>query len=166
MAAIGKPAKQNILILLEKQIPIIGFGVISLNSEFEHCSSEFTFQFKVWPPERQWHHLQKILSCQRDQYGRLDTLNIKIRLQTAEIIFQFNLLFQNRTLALLANNPIMQKRLIWSFRNLKYQNMSIILDSISRARMMQQFRIRGGKVRRLEEYICLQECDNSVKQRV
>ena len=26
------------------------------------------------------HHLQIILSCRKDQYGRLDTLNVKIRL--------------------------------------------------------------------------------------
>ena len=54
----------------------------------------------------------------------------------------------------LSNDPIMSKRLIQSFRHLEHQNLSIISDSIGRARMVQQFWIKRG-VRRLEEYNCV-----------
>ena len=43
----------------------------------------------------------------------------------------------------LSNDPIMSKRLIQSFRHLEHQNLSIISDSIGRARMVQQFRRNG-----------------------
>ena len=42
-------------------------------------SSGIFFQFLFWPPWRQWRYLQMFSSCQALQYGRLDTLNIKIR---------------------------------------------------------------------------------------
>ena len=38
-------------------------------------------------------------------------------------------------MAPLANDPIMSRRLIRSFRHLEYQNPSIISDSIGRVRM-------------------------------
>ena len=37
------------------------------------------FLVPFWPPRRHWHHLPMILSCRGDQYGCLDTLNVKIR---------------------------------------------------------------------------------------
>ena len=40
---------------------------------------EYFFKFHFWPPRRHWGHLQMILSCIEDQYGRLDILNVKIR---------------------------------------------------------------------------------------
>ena len=46
----------------------------------------------------------------------------------------------------LANDPIMSERSIRAFRHLEYQNPSIISDSIGRARMVQQLRIRGMRL--------------------
>ena len=57
----------------------------------------------------------------------------------------------------LSNDPIMSKRLIQSFRHLEHQNLSIISDSIGRARMVQQ--ILNGRDQKggMEEemYSCL-----------
>ena len=39
MVTICKPAKPNLLRLVSKWVPEIGFRVISLNSEFQPCSS-------------------------------------------------------------------------------------------------------------------------------
>ena len=47
-------------------------------------------------------------------------------------------------MALHANDPIMSGTLIWSFRHLEYQNLSIISDSKGRARMVKQFWKGGG----------------------
>ena len=41
-------------------------------------------------------------------------------------------------MALLANDPIMLGRSIWSFRYLEHQNLYIISDSIGGVRMVQQ----------------------------
>ena len=38
----------------------------------------------------------------------------------------------------LANDPVVSRRLIWSFNNLEHQNMSLISDSRGRARMVQR----------------------------
>ena len=46
-------------------------------------------------------------------------------------------------IAPLACNPIMSDILIWSFRHLEHQNLSINLGDIGRASSMQQFR-NGG----------------------
>ena len=46
-------------------------------------------------------------------------------------------------MAPLANDPLISGRLIQLFRNLEYQNPSIVLDSIDRVRMAQQFRRRS-----------------------
>ena len=66
------------------------------------------------------------------------------------------------TLVPLANDPIMQKRLIWSFRHLECRNPSIISEDIGRARMVQQFQNgteeqNGGteERNRRTEYSCL-----------
>ena len=86
---------------------------------------------------RHWQHLQMILLCKRDQYGHLDTLNVKICplfqiLLTEQDVARslVPILATKETLAPLTNDPIMWKRLIESFRHLGCQNLSIISDYI------------------------------------
>ena len=52
-------------------------------------SSGIIFLVPFLPTGRQWCYLQIILSCVALWYGHLDSLNIKIRLQTADIFFLF-----------------------------------------------------------------------------
>ena len=87
-------------------------------------------QFHFWPPSRKWHHLQLVLSCWGDQYGRLDTLNIKIHqlfqiLQTEQDVARslFPILATRELVTPLANNPIISEKLIQSFRHLKHLNL-------------------------------------------
>ena len=47
-------------------------------------------------------------------------------------------------MALLTTDTIISGRLIQLLGHLELQNLSIVLDSIGRARMVQQLRIRGG----------------------
>ena len=77
MAAIGKPAKPYLQRLVSKQVSVIGLGVVSL-SPIALETAELNNQFHFWPPGRQQHHLQKILSCQREQYDCLDNPNTTI----------------------------------------------------------------------------------------
>ena len=77
MAAIRKPAKPYLQRLVSKQVSVIGLGVISL-SPIALETAELNIQFHFWPPGRQQHHLQMILSCQRDQYDCLDNPNTTI----------------------------------------------------------------------------------------
>ena len=86
MAAIRKPAKPYLQRLVSKQVSVIGLGVISL-SPIALETAELNNQFHFWPPGRQQHHLQMIPSGLAIEYGCFDTLNTKIHLQTAEIIF-------------------------------------------------------------------------------
>ena len=119
-------------------------------------SSGIIFLVPFLPPWRQWHYLQIILSCQALRYGCLDTLNIKIRLQTAETIFLVPFLATREAVAPLANDPIMFRRSMRSSRHLEHQNQSIISEDIGRARMVQQLRRRRiGGVGSEEEYSCL-----------
>ena len=66
------------------------------------------------------------------------------------INFLVPFLATKEALALLANDPIMLGRSIFLFRHLECQNLSIISDSIGRARIVQHFLrsrrswIRGG----------------------
>ena len=108
----------------------------TLNIKIRLQMAEIIFEFYFWPLGRQWHNLQMILSCQALQYGRLDTLNIKICLETAEKIFLVPFLATTKTMVPLANDPIMQKRLIRWFRHLEHQNPSIIQGDIGRASQM------------------------------
>ncbi len=55
------------------------------------------------------------------------------------IIFLVPFLATKEILAPHANNPIMQRRSIWSFRHLEGQNPSIISEDIGRARRVQHF---------------------------
>ena len=82
MATIDNATKSNLFRLVSIEVSVLGLEVIGLGSEFEPYSSSnglYNFQFKIWLPERQWHHLQMILLCWGDRYGHLETLNIKIR---------------------------------------------------------------------------------------
>ena len=63
-----------------------------------------------------------ILSCWALEYGPLDTLNIKIRLQMAEK-FLVPFLATREVVAPLAKDLIMSGTSIWSFRHLKHQNL-------------------------------------------
>ena len=71
-----------------------------------------------------------ILSCWALWYGSLDTLNIKIYLQIAEIFFS-SILATREAVAPPTNDPIMWGRSIQSFRHPEHQNQSIISDSIN-----------------------------------
>ena len=102
---------------------IIIWAQIQQSEQLQHqlystdsSDSDSFIPFHFWPPGKEWRHLQMILSCWALQYGRLDTLNIKIRLQTAEIIVQFHFWPP----APLANDPIMLGTSIRSFRHLKH----------------------------------------------
>ena len=57
-----------------KNLLILGFL-----DDFIHSRGIF-FLVPFWPPRRHWRHMQMILSCRRDWYSRLDTLNVKIHL--------------------------------------------------------------------------------------
>ena len=46
--------------------------------EYNWSYWSLVFSFYFWPPRKHWLQLQIILSCSRDWYGHLDTLNIKI----------------------------------------------------------------------------------------
>ena len=72
-----------------------------------------------------------ILSCQGDQYGCLDTFNIKscpffhILETEQDVARSLVLILATRELVMsLANDAIMSGRSIWLFRHLKHQNMS------------------------------------------
>ena len=100
-----------------------------------------------------------ILSCWALRYGRLDSLNIKIRLQIAEK-FLVPFLATKEAVAPPENNLIMSGTSIWSFKHLEHQNPSIISEDIGRARSVQQFRIGGGGGGGSEEeYSCLRGYD-------
>ena len=97
----------------------------------------------------------------------LDTSNTKIcplvmilsRVESSGIVFLVLFSASKEALVPLANEPIMSKRSIWLFRHLKYQNPSINLEDIGRARMLQQFR-RSQSIGALkEEYSWLRGCD-------
>ena len=89
---------------------------------------------------------------QGDEYGCIDTLNIKMGplfhiLKTEQDVKRSIVpaLATREAMTPLANDPTMLVRLIRSFRNLKHQNLSIISEPIATARMVQQFRsMRGG----------------------
>ena len=91
------------------------------------------------------------ISC-GDRYGHLDTSNSEIcpLVMILSTIILVPFFATKETLAPLANDPIIQKRSIRSFRHLECQNPSIISEDIGRARMVQQFqrRNRGGTAER------------------
>ena len=76
MATIGKPAKLNLFRLVSKWVLVIGFGVISMNSKFEPCSS-LNGWYNSLVPGRQWRHLQMILSYPGHQHSCINTLKSK-----------------------------------------------------------------------------------------
>ena len=75
-------------------------------------SSGIIFQFHFWPPRRHWRHLKMIMQ------GRSIRRSLVPIFATRELV------------APLANDPIMQVRLILSFRHLKHQNLSTSDDLI------------------------------------
>ena len=81
--------------------------------------------------------MQMIPSCQEDQYGCLDILNVKICplvqiLKTKQDVARslVPILATRELVAPLATNPIMSERLILLLRHLKHQNMSTSDDFI------------------------------------
>ena len=92
-----------------------------------------------------------IISYWGDQYSHLDTLNIKIRplfqiLLTEQDVARslVPILATKEALAPLANDPIMLRRPIRSFRDLEHQNPPIISDSIDSARCGEIFSSNFG----------------------
>ena len=86
--------------------------------------------------------MQMILSCWALEHENLSP--------NGWDIFLVPFLATRRALVPLANDPIKSGTLIWSFRHLEHQNLSIISEDIGQARMVQQFQRRNGT-----EYSCL-----------
>ena len=82
-------------------------------------------KFKFSPPGGLWCHLQIISSYWKHRYGRLDTLNIKIRpivLILALLVHILATRWRWFHLQKVLDPSIMQERSIRSFRHLQHQN--------------------------------------------
>ena len=86
------------------------------------------FQFIFWPLDgigSTCRKFQILSTCRRDQYGRLDTLNIKIRpivLILALLVHILATRWRWFHLQKVLDPSIMQERSIRSFRHLQHQN--------------------------------------------
>ena len=70
MATIGKPAKPNLPKVVSKYISVKGWGLISLNSEFEPCSSSNSWDnFIVYANSIDWVRCGKIFSSNFGHQG-------------------------------------------------------------------------------------------------
>ena len=83
---------------------------------------------------RKWHAVQVILSCGGDQYGHLDTLNVKIRPLYLILFTEQDgarslvpISATKEALAPLANDPFMLDGSIQSYRHLKHQIYSLVM---------------------------------------
>ena len=84
----------------------------------------------------------------------LDSLKSQLNIAMSEEFLEFHFMATQTIMAALTNNPMMLGMILWSFRHLERQNLSIISDDIGRARMVQHFQ-NGMERNGGMEYSCL-----------